>query len=291
MSIQSITAKQRREGGDSSPNNQPGLVQRRTSHYDVVHLGTTTDADILNDVRVPQPKNLFGAGSFLRVVERQLTRRSPVFSELAVQYEAPNLSIVTQNPLDLPTKVKYITVNTEEAVDVDINGNPIETIAGEKFEPEVREIKSMPVLWLQKPLAYDPGFLIKQYMTPSPATNSDTFRGHPPGALAMWGMEAEAVENDDFIYFVLTIQIALRDAAPGSTVERAWWKRLKAQGYFVLYADQFEEAFVPAMREGKPVGKPVLHNKDTGFELPKGSDAQWYEFQTRPSRPFNSLPI
>lgn len=291
MALLSITPKIRRDYGDTAPLDSQSVVPRTRLHYDLVFDVGTSDDEIKNDLRVPQPKQLLGPGQFLRVVERDVSRSSQIMGELAVQYESPALGLATHNPLDVRPHVRGTTIATEVEIDTDIDGNAILTVTKEKFDPLPRATVRIPLLHVERNVAFDPSAVIAQYMcSPLPATNSDLFRGTPVGALTVWDMSFEEVFADDYVFYKFVVEFARRDAAPGSTVDKAWWLRVLAQGYLVSVLLPVA-GFAPAHIDGVPVIKPVRHAVATGDILDFFDPDEWYEFNIRPSLPFYSIGI
>jgi hypothetical protein len=287
-----FTRKNKTDGGDASPAGQAYLSKTDTLYFDVTHpADTTTDeilaqADVLGyAVKSPHPDG----NQFMRVATRRRAG-GRFLSELAVEYEAPRLDVPTQgNPVGTPPKIRYRTQKNSEGIDTDVNGDPIIMVTGEEFDPRPQEVRPLPIMDITKSVNFDPGDVIEQYTW---ATNSDTFRGRPAGSLLMWDMEAEDVTTEDFYYWVLHCQIAYKSPAPGSTPERAWYLRLLAQGYRVKVTLFGATKTGPATDErGNRSTKPVLHDTTSGAVIRDNASAQWYEFETKNSLPFNSIGL
>jgi hypothetical protein len=278
--------------------------QERTVEYSVLVTDTTdTEDTILASPITPQLRSPHPDGLIARATRRQLRRVAPYLYDLEVGYEAFSMvGDVSQggggNPLSVPPKIRFTSTAAEYEIDVDIEGNAIIMRTGEEFNPKPKETVYDPVIEITRNVAWVNPFVMATYRN---ATNSDTWYGMPPGTLRIAGLDADSVgeEGDDFIYWTVHGSIQCRLAHPGSTDDKAWWLRMRAQGYIVnLTDDQGEYIAVHAWdKEGNKVSKPVLHNKDTGAAIvATGTQslntlAQWYEFQTKRSLPFADLGL
>lgn len=92
--------------------------------------------------------------------------------------------------------------------------------------------------------------------------------------------------------------VAVRFGLPGSSDYRAWWKRARAEGYYVFDRDGRRVRAVDD--DGEPATTPVLHRVVGGLGLPPGTQiigtnaaemAEFYEYQPPwlVYRPFNDF--
>jgi hypothetical protein len=194
---------------------------------------------------------------------------------------------VGENPLLEPADVK-INFSTQQAeFDQDIDGNPICTKNGEGYT--VTDDISDLVLTVRRNLEAFDDAIAWQYMHRG-ATNSDTFRGYPPGTCRMRGLDGDRVNGEDFIYWSVTGIIQVRSAAPGSSMDKAWYARHRHEGYRERIAlGGGVNAVVQAIdAEQQPVTAPVLLDID-GYQITDPTAAIWQEWKMAPSLPFASL--
>lgn len=285
MAVQSVTERHEHTSGDTTDADSGTIVERRSKHFDVVHDRGDSDALILAHPDIPQPNTIFGTGSFLTVRNRHLNR-GLLHSQVEVEYESVPLEIGTQNPVDVEAEIEYETETYTDYMDVDQDGNRIETVLKEDFDPIPQETFRIPIYSITRPVPADPSGLIDNYLIPLPAINADMFYGRPPGALLIWDLRArKKVVPDVLTYWILSCKIARRDAAPGSTVEKAWWLRVKAQGFLI----QALGVVIDARRNGQMTNVPLRHSTSSGEALSKDDPTEFYEFKRFPVKSYSWL--
>jgi hypothetical protein len=297
MTVESVTERHEREGGDSSPLDKEGVLKRDRLVFHVVHSADTTKAAILDSTLVLQPKAPHPDGDlYMHVVDRSLRRVSPVLSELSIQFAAPELGLQQQapNPLGIPPKIRYTTIKKEVEIDHTVAGHVIAFVTGEQPNPRVKEVVPIPLMSISRAVAFDPGDLIAEYTW---AVNSDFFKGRAAGRLLIYDMEADLITSPEFSYWNLSVQIALGTPPAGEPDEDTWQTRVPALGLLIMVDDPLLPAPFPfpALKNGKPLGVPVPHDTTTG-ELDESAigDAslqQWYTFFTKKQLPFSSLGL
>lgn len=198
------------------------------------------------------------------------------------------------SPLDDIPEVETSFAGSEAELDQDINGNPIVTKNGEPLLGVQDEINELVITVSRNLPAWD-YLLANQYMgsgkTP-PATNADTFLGFAPGAARLKGLSAKSVASDGFLYFRATAIVQFRAAAPGSTVAKAWWQRIRHEGYIVRDAAgdaraKWHHAYDGA--ETKNLVTSPVQLKLDGTQETDPALAHWLEFQTSPSLDYAAL--
>lgn len=188
-----------------------------------------------------------------------------------------------ESPLDEPPDIETDFASTTEAMDRDVNGKPMATVNGEPFDPPITDEIHDLVITVGKNVPTWDFLTAWLYMgggSRASAHNSDTFLGFPPGASRVRGLKARSVHSEDFSYWRATGIFEFRQAAPNSDISRAWWKRIRHEGFkikLLIGENLFQEI---------AGSKPVPLKLDGTQELdPK--KAHWLEFQTGDKRPFN----
>ncbi len=118
------------------------------------------------------------------------------------------------------------------------------------------------------------------------------------------------MSTEGWFYWSVRATILMRDGAEYHTTDaHAWWQRVLARGYKVITTVGGKKVPRPAIdpNTSEPFGDPVLHytglvqgqenlagqlipfNPDTGQQDPAA--AQFYEFETKFSRPFGLLGL
>lgn len=229
-----------------------------------------------------------------RVKARQI---SPILWEVTVGYDSPTKQ-GTENPLAQPAVFRFFEVTNNEKADEDINGKPIVTPNGERYEPFDIDWQDMGMEVTRNVAYWDPFDQLHYYNT----TNSDQFGPFPPGVVKLAGFTALTKRDQDFDYWEVSATFHMRiPRGEHIDVDKSWWKRIRCEGLYVRKKDTVltgEWFVVRAVdKEKQPVSQPVLLNKETGVQLPNavppaiGPDAQWQEFQVYRSVPYGPLGI
>jgi hypothetical protein len=179
-------------------------------------------------------------------------------------------------------------------------GIAVTTICGEPYEPELTDtISDLAFSFSTTNRPFRPE-LLWLYRN---AVNSDTFLDvFPRGTCRMrQARGSQGISSDGSLRFNVSCRVVIRDAAPGSTYERAWWKRVRAEGYYIQrgFVSGQKNQIRATDKDGELVVKPVLHrafpvsgdNFSLGDQLEDPNEAEFYEFQP-PSvvyRPFNTF--
>lgn len=163
-------------------------------------------------------------------------------------------------------------------------GIAINTVLGESYDPNLTDTASdlaFSFTTTNRPFRADLLWLYRN------AVNADTFLNiFPRGTCRMKQCRGtKGFSSDGSIRMSVSCRVVIRDAAPGSTYERAWWKRVRAEGYYV--ADPllgYKEKVRALDSYGEPTVRPVLHvavgaASALGREIAEPDLAEFYEFQ------------
>jgi len=218
------------------------------------------------DARIPYEKSRHPLFASLSCSGISVDRRGPLHFEVSADYTSPPYKDnpgqgpgEQQGPLSQPTQVSYFTITSEEPIDEDINGSPITTACGEPISGITRPISDLGVR------------LAKNFATFDPAT---------------FYQFIDCVNSDTFIGFHARKPYR-------TTNEKAWWKRVRHEGYqvrtstFTPVGSLF--AVVRAVDANKePVSQPVQLDAN-GFKLADQSQATWREFKVFSEVSFASM--
>lgn len=223
---------------------------------------------------------------WLRATTVRISRVAPLLFVIDSTFHAEG-SEPGDSPLDDPPVVLPEFLGSREEVDEDFNGDPLVTVNGEPFDPPSEADIYDLVLKVRRNLPafdYQLAWLYMGNGRSEPATNSDTFLGFPAGAGRVINILPEEVDTEDFTYWRVTASFQFRRAAPGSTVAKAWYKRIRHEGFKVKVDGEIVEK--------RDAARPVLLKADgTEADLDGGDEAHWLEFQMGPSLPFAALGL
>jgi hypothetical protein len=185
------------------------------------------------------------------------------------------------DPFDQKAIIGYSLAVSEEAVDEDANGNPIETTANEAFQVQ-KKFGDIQVTLSQIFPVFSPTVIRSLMFT----TNSGAFLGFPAGE----GLITNIVANQTTIGEntpAFNVQTTMVFREPYNTTSaKTWYKRTLNRGYRYL-TDQGQQ-MVAEDSAGNPVSTPI--NLDlTGGKLQPGLTPNWLEFQLYQSTDFSSL--
>jgi hypothetical protein len=202
-----------------------------------------------------------------------LSRQSLILWQLNIDYSGElGPSDNQDNPLFTPPRIDWDDVETEEEIDEDWDGKPIQTINGEPIEGV-------------KTLLPDQTVTIKR---------NDAYLGWPPGTAKLMKLSASNVVTPELTYWEVTGQIRFRYPYR-TTNERAWYRRVRHQGFYKrVDVSNNETQIIRAMKGGEPTNRPVLLDAE-GYEIPQGDgqsvEAHWLEFKIYDSLPYGALGL
>lgn len=311
MAVVSVTQKWSTDESALSLNDSGQISLEDQKAYDVVFdsvdPGNTHLAKFADDgeTAIPAIGEPFGASSpYLRASGIRARRtQSPLVAEVVVNYTLPGGSASADNPLNAPAHRRWNTQKTEEPIDQDINGNPIQTITGEPLAARwpIRDL----VLETTRNVAFfNPG-LIARY---EGATNADVFFGEPPGVAMLDLFAGDAITDGDLEYWEITTRVIFR-RHPNTTPARAWWLRLAHRGFYEKRGGKSRHAIeIDDNPSSESFGEPIDYNGDPteeGDEMVKVSrpvplkedgtraltpdEQAWLEFQIAPSMRFAEI--
>lgn len=242
------------------------------------------EAIVKTSPRIPQEKTKHPYFSGLRCTDIDVARRGPLHFEVTASYASPPYKDEAgqeQGPLAQPTQISYFTITSEEPVEDDRDGRPITTVNGEPITGITRPISDLGIR-LQKNFAtFDPA----SFYTFIDCTNADTFMGFAPGVLRIASISSDEqfyTDQDGNSLPYWSVQVEIHARKPyRTTPQRAWWKRVRHEGYYVRTGFDSTEGTIESARatdaNGMDVSQPVLLALD-GTALPIPED----EFQITP---------
>lgn len=272
---------------------------QRTWTAAVTNPGIDTEQDILDDPRCPKIRSPFPqSGTYLRASNVSVRRVNPILYEIDVDYESPGKD--GENPLDKPPEIKFSAVVAEEEVDMDADGQPILFYAtGERPNPAIRVPVYDNVIRVKRNLASVNPLFISSYRN---SVNGTVWYTLPAGCVRMTVFDAENVHDDDFDYWSVNAEFQIRRGAPRTTDEKAWYRRVLAQGFYVMVEVPNSNPKKYTRQRGvdgfgAPTTEPVLHAARAtggyflGQQIPaaKYQDAQWYEYKIFESKNYDAL--
>lgn len=256
--------------------------------YDMVSTAPATDTEFDVMVALAQAGLVTEAphptlGTAYRIKDIARKQVSMNYWTATVTYKTPAFD--SQNPNDQAPWNQPATVDADDssvdgALDEDINGNPIVTANNEPIEGLTRPFSDF-VLRIRKNFLY---FTSAGYYTYKDAVNSDVYLGFPPGVLRVTGLTAQELIHDNQRYAAVTAMVTARKPYR-TTYERAWWARVRHEGYYVRESAGSDVIYHALDSLGQKVSKPVLLDAD-GVRVPDGGSAHWLEFEI-----FESVPL
>lgn len=266
--------------------------------YQVVTKPEAVEYDIFTDERVPTQGDAFSLlYRYVYCDGASLERISPIYWIATFDYSG-ELSAIDgenkENPLFAPPRIDWDDVESEEEIDEDWDGNPIQTVNGEPMEGIKTPIPDQTVTIRRNMLLFN-SYVQARYRR---AVNSDLFLGWPPGTARLIKFSASNVTSKEQTYWEITAQIQFRFPYR-TTPEKAWYARARHEGYYEridLSGPGLGSRIVRAVDGNKePVTKPVLLDAN-GYRIPASEPGQavtahWLEFKRFDSLPFNALGL
>lgn len=235
---------------------------------------------------LPLVGDLYPGAAFVFCDTLQPQRVSPVMAMVVVTYKGEvGPGGLGSSPLDIPYSIVWRGATTDEAIDEDWNGKPTVTANNEPIDG-ITERLTDDVVTIQKAYLSVNRYALSAYRR---AVNSDTFLGWPPGTARIIDDQAEAQFTGGVItHWIVTVSIQFR-VPYRTTAARAWWKRVRHEGYLVRDAAG-DKPHIAWDGNKTPVTRKVLL-KQNGTEETDPDNAFWKEFQTLGSLPFNALGL
>lgn len=231
---------------------------------------------------------------FFLVEDISIERKTPIIYEAKVSYKSPKYrdSNGSGDPVDptlQPPDVKYSTVTTEEAIDEDIDGNAIATETGELYQGVTKSVSDLVVTIGKNYSIFNPVSFYDYF----DSVNSDTFLGFPPGVAKVMNIAADPVIESDSLYWKVTVQIQFRKPGPNTTTARAWWTRLKHEGYYRFTEEVTEKPGVPCVDINGDNSTQPMPLDNNGFQIKKGNigPERWREFEIYESVAFSGMNL
>ena len=233
---------------------------------------------------------------FVFAYRTQVTRVSPVFWIVTVDYKGEIGGVgggaggFEPSPLAAPPIRKIGSIQTEEEIDVDFDGNAIVNTAGERVRG-VKAIFSEQTLTVTRNFASFNTYVQNVYLH---ATNSDTFFGWPPGTVKLMDLPAEEIAYEGSSYFKVTGVFQFR--RPYNTVPaRAWYNRRVSMGLkqrkAATGADR--KKLIPTIDAHKQPSITPQYLDEDGIQIEdiETTPPFWQETKLYGSLPYNSLGL
>ena len=290
MAIHSVNEMWSTKDGDLQ---QDGKKINRTYRkaFQVVHDPNEPKDLVERASDIPRIGDPHERSPFVRVKGVNSTSRSPIMSIVMVDYFGEvDRDQEDKSPVTFKPDIQWSDVTSTEAVDEDINGEPIVTATGEPIDGLTEEIND-PLVTIRKNFLTFDSYIMYQYRR---SFSSDSFLGYPAGVASMKSYSAvmQYYEDSD-AYWEITAQIQFRVTIK-TTPDRAWWKRIRHEGYYCYVDDPFNPGTLIKVRardaNGEPTTRPVLLKED-GTQETDPTKAFWLEKQTKLALPYNALGL
>lgn len=264
-------------------------IRKITEGWQIVHAATDDKLDIESAAGLPLIGEEYPGRQFIYCESIDFKPVSPILTIATANYSGEIGPAGEQDsPLNKPPQISWSDVESDEPTDEDFNGQPIVNVNGEPIEGVTMKLADNVVTIKKNFLTFNP-YATAAYRH---SVSSDTFLGYPPGTARLIRYNAQQVALADDSYWEVTASIQFR-LGIRTTDARAWWKRVRNEGYYEKVTDAFtsQSILVQATDDnGKPMTRPVLLKSD-GTRETDPTQAHWLEFQVYDSLPYNSLGL
>lgn len=276
-----------RQTGSEESTSGTYIVTRQRAFTVLIDVGDTIDA-AYGASGLPFVGDPYPGTFYCFCIKRTAQRVSPIMAIVEVDYKGeaapgdPNGNPIGGDPI-----LEWGCSVTDEAIDTDADGNPIENANGEKILG-ITERLADDVLMVERNFLTINRYAIRAYRR---AVNSDTFYGWPPGTCRMMDDRARAVFNPAGGVAFWRVSATFQFREPyNTTADKAWYKR-------VLHEGMKERATA-----GGPVGPAIdkltkslsstpVKLRANGTQLGAGETAIWLQFRTLNTLPFSALGL
>jgi hypothetical protein len=271
--------------------------------YQITSTPNAVEWDIYQATGIPAAGSSFSEDfPFVYADGASLERVSPVLWMMTVDYNGelgpserddPESPANPNNPIMAPPRIDWDDVESEEEIDEDFDGKPIQTVNREPIEGVKALIPDQTVSIKRNMISFSP-YVQARYRR---AVNSDNFLGWPPGTAKLMKFSASNVFGETGGYWEITAQIRFRYPYR-TTAERAWYARVRHEGFYekIDISALGQKRIVRAVDGNKePMTRKVLLTS-AGYRLPEPAEgeqqiANWLEFKLYDSLPFNALGL
>ena len=233
-----------------------------------------------------QARGTVGINRFIFVESTPLRRESPLTWLCTVNFSAGSFNIDPStggvdpgNPLLEPTRIRYLTRKEDLEVDEDIHGDPMVTANNEPITGIKRSFRDLGVVLEKNFPVFDPVL----FYTFDGAVSTTPFHGFPAGEAFCDDLSADIVTTTSFSYARVRAVVLFRQPIR-TTSERAWWDRVRHEGYLVRPAAG-EDPERATDGNGEFTAQKVLLKAD-GTET---DVAEWLEFENVKTADLNAM--
>lgn len=204
------------------------------------------------------------------------------------------------NPLAVPPKVSWRRVTTTEAVDRDVNGDPLLNSSKEPYDPPITEEYHDRVLRIEYNMAsfnqaaYDQyiGSINSAAWVPASLTVGETIVTFPKYTVKCLGIDGDPARVGNILFSRVVAEFQIRDDGldDGGTPAAypiGWRRRLLDQGFREIVDGQ-PKAILDA--EGNPLTNPVRLD-GSGAKLADTADPVWNIYTTKKLKDFGDLGL
>lgn len=233
-----------------------------------------------------QARGTTGINRFIFVESTPVRRESPLTFLVTINFSAASFSFDPAdpaadpgNPLLEPTRIRYLTRKEALEVDEDINGQAMVTANNEPITGIRREFRDLGVSLEKNFATFDP-FLFYVF---AGAVSTTPFHGFPAGEAFCDDLNAEVVSTTSFNYVRVSAVVLFREPIR-TTSERAWWDRVRHEGYLVRPA-----AGQPAVRATDGDGEYKASKTLLQANGTETNAAEWLEFENVKTADLNAM--
>ena len=283
MSIVSVSKMWSRSGGTASTTDGRDADISFSEAYQVVHTYDETTIGVLNASGIPTKGSLY-PGTYAICRSASVSRVSPILSIVVAEWsgEAGPFGI-GDTPVNEEPDIEWTDAVSNEAIDVDWDGNPIVTVNGEPITGATMEIADQ-VLSVTRNFAGFSPWLTHQYRH---SVSSDIFAGYPAGTARLVAFNARQQRaSTGFIYWKVSAKVQFRFPY-NTTPDKAWYFRTRHEGFRVKIGSDIVRA---VDKFQVPVTTPVLLKSDGTLET-NPANAHFLEFKRYQSLPYSALGL
>ncbi len=286
MTVQAAERMWSRDSSSLSTDDGKNKTLTISEGYSVVADPTDKTLDVYSAPDLPFVDDLYPGTLGIYCKKKTPRRISPIYWIVHVEWEGEiGNGGLQDHPVNKPPILSWGHVEEEIEIDEDVNGNPIATAAGERYQGVTKKVHDITLNVKRNYWTID----IPATHAYLHSVNGDTFAGFEPGLGRMTAFDAtEKFDQNKSGYYEVSATIQFRYPYR-TTPARAWWRRILHEGYYVRTAG-VDDPPTRAVRQGSPVVQPVLLNS-AGYLLPDGDDPVWKEFEIYHPLPYQALGL
>ena len=298
----SYTVTEMPAGGNSTNADDKGFVSGTATRRFAIVLDSVDSSDDAVSIRkacqaralLPRQGDLHPSSILYICKDVQVDRfEGPLYCEAEATYTQTPVPQNEQDtetpPWNLPTKYSFKSVKTEEEIDEDADGNPIENPGTrEPVQGITRPVTDLLIVAEKNFLFFDPTSIYEF----NDAVNDDEFLSFPAGVVKVESIEANPDLYQDQQYYKVVVNLLARKPH-NTTADKAWYFRRVIKGFYEAVPVPIAGLTLVLRAvddERQPVTSPICLDQN-GLRLAPGANREFQEIKRLKTKTLSQMGL